>query len=190
MKTIIAFIILITLTALPATNAYSGNPGDDPAAKGSAIFRFGFGAGIPFYGSSGFGPAAIYNYDQNAWQAGPGTISLGGQIGSSFFHRDFAFEGHQYISKWSNVSVVFRSAWHYGWNVPGLDTYAGLGAGAMVTMYNNDGYDSGKKATHYVFLPVAFAGVSYFFNHVVGVNAECGYNFTYVSAGLTFRLTK
>jgi len=50
----------------------------DPAGKGSGILGFGFGPGTPFCGGSGFGPAMYVHYDHSIWQAGPGTISLGG----------------------------------------------------------------------------------------------------------------
>lgn len=130
------------------------------------------------------------NYDQNIWQAGPGTISLGGQIGVSFFSRDYTTDNHLYKNRWSNVAVIARGAYHYGWGLPGFDTYAGIGAGPLLCMFDNDGYDNGRKSSHLTILPAAFAGVTYFFNNIIGINAECGYNLAYASAGITFRITK
>lgn len=190
MKKCIKIVLILALMAGFSVTMYSGNGPDNPGSKGSGVFRFGFGPGIPYYGSNGFGPAFLANYDHNIWQAGPGTISLGGQIGTSFFWQNYTHEGNQYRYSWSHVGIVFRSAYHYGWKVPGLDTYAGFGAGTLFSMYNDDGNDSGKKPSHVEFLPTAFMGVSYFFNNLIGVNAECGYNFAYVSIGLSFRITK
>ena len=184
----ILIILFITGISIPS---FSGNGPTDPAGKGSGILGFGFGPGIPFYGGSGFGPAIYVHYDYSMWQAGPGTISLGGQIGSSFFWRDFTHENVRYKYSWTNFGFVFRGAYHYGWKVPGLDTYAGFGGGPLFSMYNDDGYEnSGRSSSNVSFLPTAFLGASYFFNDVVGLNSEVGYNFTYVSIGLNFSLTK
>ncbi|MBE0647107.1 MAG: hypothetical protein IH596_04905, partial [Bacteroidales bacterium] len=146
--------------------------------------------GIGHYGGSGFGPAILVHYDHSIWQAGPGAISLGGQIGTSFFWHKFSHKSISYNESWVNVGIVFRAAYHYGWKVPGLDTYAGFGAGTFFSMYNDDGYLSTKKSSHVGFLPTAFVGASYFFSEVVGVNAELGYNFAYATIGLNFRISR
>jgi hypothetical protein len=186
-KTVILVMVIITGFSI---QSYSGNGPVDPAGKGNGILGFGFGPGIPFYGGSGFGPAMLVHYDHSIWQAGPGTISLGGQIGTSFFWHNYSHKNVQYKYSWTNMGFVFRGAYHYGWKVPGLDTYAGFGAGTLISMYNDDGYDSGKKPTHAGFLPTCFFGGSYFFNDLVGVNAELGYNFSFASIGLNFRISK
>ena len=49
--------------------------------------------------------------------------------------------------------------------------------------------DNGNDV-HVDFLPTAFFGGSYFFNDVIGVNAEFGYKFAYASIGLNFRIVK
>jgi hypothetical protein len=115
---------------------------------------------------------------------------LGGQIGTSFFWYHLSYRDVQYRYSWTNLGFVFRGAYHYGWNVPSLDTYAGFGAGTCFSMYNNGGYDSGRKSSHVGFLPTVFFGGSYFFNNIIGVNAELGYNFAYATIGLNFRLSK
>lgn len=74
--------------------------------------------------------------------------------------------------------------------MPGLDTYAGFGAGTLFSMYNDDGYDSGRKSSNVSYLPTAFLGVSYFFSDRVGLNSEFGYNFAYITIGLNFKITK
>jgi len=190
MKNNVTIILFLVFLAGFPSPSFSGNGPLDPAGKGNGILGFGFGPGIPYYGSSGFGPAILVHYDQSIWKAGPGTISLGGQIGTSFFWYNFSHQGAKYKYSWTNLGFVFRGAYHYGWKVPGLDTYAGFGAGTWFSMYNDHGYDSGKKSSHVGFLPAAFIGGSYFFNDVIGFNVEIGYNFAYASIGLNFRLTK
>jgi hypothetical protein len=191
MKTVLKTILLFAFMAGFSGSSFSGNGPVDPAGPGNGILGFGFGPGIPLYGGSGFGPAILVHYDHNIWQAGPGTVSLGGQIGTSFFTHHYVHQEVNYKYSWTNLGIVFRAAYHYGWKVPGLDTYAGFGAGTYYSMYNDGGYsDSGKGSSQIGFLPTAFFGGSYFFNDVVGVNAELGYNFAYASIGLNFRLTK
>jgi hypothetical protein len=186
-------IVIIFFFAVMAgfpCQSFSGNGPKDPAGQGSGVFGFGFGPGIPFYGGSGFGPAIVVHYDHSIWRVGPGSISLGGQIGTSFFWNNYSHADLQYKYRWTNLGFVFRGAYHYGWKVPGLDTYAGFGTGTWFSMYNNGGYDEGKKPSQVGFLPTAFIGGSYFFNDLIGLNAEFGFNFAYATIGLNFRLAK
>jgi hypothetical protein len=186
-KTIILFIAFM---AGFSGRSFSGNGHVDPAGQGNGILGFGFGPGIPYYGGSGFGPAILVHYDYSIWKAGPGVVSLGGQIGTSFFWHNYSHEGNKYKYSWTNMGFVFRGAYHYGWKVPGLDTYAGFGAGTWFSIYNDDAHNTGKKSTHVGFLPTAFFGGSYFFNDAIGLNTEFGYNFAYASIGLSFRISK
>jgi hypothetical protein len=190
MKNKIAVILFLALMVGLSIPSFSGKGSVDPAGPGSGILGFGFGPGIPYYGGSGFGPAILVHYDHSIWKAGPGTISLGGQIGTSFFWHNYSHENAHYKYSWTNLGFVFRGAYHYGWKVPGLDTYGGFGAGTWFSMYNDDGYDSGKKHSQVGFLPTVFFGGSYFFNDAIGFNTEFGYNFAYATIGLNFRISK
>ena len=180
-----SLLILACITGL-TLSSYSEKGPVDPAGPGTGIIGFGFGPGTGFYGGGGFGPAILVHYDHSIWQAGPGVISLGGQIGTSFFRQKYT--GYNY--GWTNLGFVFRGAYHYGWKVPGLDTYAGLGAGTWVSIYDDAGYNPGKGSVGVGFLPTFFFGGSYYFNHLLGINAETGYNFAWFSVGLNFRLGK
>jgi hypothetical protein len=186
MKTFIKSIFILVISAVLSVPSFGQNKPVDPAGKGNGILGFGFGPGIGYYGGDGFGPAILFHYDHSIWEAGPGTISLGGQIGTSFFVHNYP----DYKYNWVNMGYVFRGAYHYGWKVPGLDTYAGFGVGTWISIYNDNGHNPGKESFSAGFLPTAFFGASYFFNDVVGVNAETGYNFAYISIGLNFRLVR
>jgi hypothetical protein len=190
MKTIANLTVTLIFSTVMTYTAFSATRPTDPAGAGNGILGFGFGPGIGYYGGTGFGPAVLVHYDHSIWKAGPGVISLGGQIGTSFFGEDYSHQGIDYWYSWTNMGFVFRGAYHYGWKVPGLDTYAGFGAGTWFSMYNDDGFDSGKDSFHAGFLPTAFFGGSYFFNNVIGVNTEFGYNFAFASIGLNFRIVK
>jgi len=186
MKKFVESIVILALIAGFSVPSFSAKGPVDPAGKGNGILGFGFGPGIGYYGSSGFGPAILIHYDHSIWKVGPGTISLGGQIGTSFFSHHYT--GYKY--HWTNMGFVFRGAYHYGWKIPGLDTYAGFGAGTWFSIYDDAGYNPGKNHFHVGFLPTVFFGGSYFFNNVIGVNAEMGYNFAYFSIGMNFRLVR
>ena len=186
MKKKLKITLILAVLACFIMPSFSANGPEDPAGPGNGIIGFGFGPGIGYYGGSGFGPAFLVHYDHSIWQVGPGTISLGGQIGTSFFGHDYS----GYTAHWVNMGFVCRGAYHYGWKVPGLDTYAGFGMGTWFSMYNDDDNDPGKDSFHAGFLPTAFFGGSYFFNDLLGVNAEMGYNFAYFSVGLNFRIVK
>ena len=56
----------------------------------------------------------------------PGCLTLGGDLGVSIFSNKYLSIYHEI---WHNVMFGARSAYHYGWNVPGLDTYGGLPLG-------------------------------------------------------------
>jgi hypothetical protein len=68
-------------------------------------------------------PTASAVVEAGLWQAGPGVVTLGGEIGGSFLSG-----GYQYDNNYSSRTVIVaaRAAWHYGWQVPGLDTYGGV----------------------------------------------------------------
>ena len=183
-------LFLLLLSGFISVSGYCGNGPKDPAGKGKGILGFGFGPGIEFYGGTGFGPAVLVHYDHSIWKAGPGTISLGGQIGTSWFWDNYDHKGVNYKEAWTNLGFVARGAYHYGWDVPGLDTYAGFGFGTRISLYTDDGNFTGKKASNIGFLPTAFFGGSWFFNDLLGVNAEFGYNFSFASAGLNFRIVR
>ncbi len=190
MKNLTIILTLLMITAGIAVQPVSGQGPVNPAGAGTGILGFGFGPGIPYFGGSGFGPAILVHYDQSIWQAGPGSVSLGGQMGVSFFSTDFSHKGIPYTNRWTNFGIVFRSAYHYGWKVPGLDTYAGFGAGTLVNTYRNNEFGTSINDSQVGFLPTCFIGGTYFFNKVIGMNAEFGYNFAIASIGLDFRFPR
>lgn len=186
MKKLIKMFCVLALVAGFSVPSFSANGPVDPARPGTGIIGFGFGPGVPYWGSNGVGPAFLFHYDHSIWQAGPGVISLGGQIGTSFFTDNSS----DWDRSWTHTAFVFRGAYHYGWKVPGLDTYAGFGAGPRVSFYNGNHNGDDYNDTEFGFTPTSFLGGSYFFNHTFGVNAEMGFNLAYFSVGLNFRIVK
>ncbi|MDP4212266.1 MAG: hypothetical protein Q8926_06535, partial [Bacteroidota bacterium] len=159
--------------------AQTGKP--DPEAimaRGSILFNAGGGTGIShecphqdfIYGIKGA-------LEYGIWRAGSGMITLGGEIGSS----------NDNLSH--NFFLAARSAWHYGWHVRRLDTYAGL---SLVVRYyiNLDDVYYLDGSHHDQVYPVAgaFVGASYFLNRHFGFNVEAGFDISIVQVGIIFKL--
>ena len=154
-----------------------------PFQKGSVTFNAGVGIGIEYksdYYNSAFGTKAAI--EAGLWQAGPGVISLGGEIGASF-----ANGGYYDNYKTNTIIVAARSAWHYGWKVRGLDTYAGLSAGVGFHHYE---YNRNGVINQNEVIPVfgGFIGGSYFITPTFGLNIEAGQDITQLQAGIILKL--
>lgn len=154
-----------------------------PVKKGSVTFSAGVGVGNEYnsnYYNSAIGTKAVI--EAGLWQAGLGTITLGGQLGGSF-----SSGGRLDSYKARTLIVAGRSAWHHGWNVKGLDTYAGLSAGAGFNQYS---YNDGGTIKQNEVVPVfgGFIGASYFITPSFGVNLEAGYDITQIQAGVILKI--
>jgi hypothetical protein len=173
---------LLTLT----TNVYSQKSAPlSPMDQGSWVFSGGVGAATTVFGNGyGFGPGFKFFVENGTFKLGPGVLTLGGEMGFSFFSDKFL----GFKESWYNIMFGARSAYHYGWNVPGLDTYGGipLGIGFSVYSHSSKIHYRGYHAV-YPYLGL-FLGTSYFFNNLVGINGEVGYNVTYANLGVIFRI--
>jgi len=127
-----------------------------------------YGGGLMLYGF-GFKIAA----QNGLWQAGPGVIALGGEAGMGLA----SYEGLNF----SRFNLAPRSNYHYGWNVPGLDTYGGVSIGLGFATHSNR---SGNSVFLYGDLHV---GASYFFLENFAVNTELGVGSMQFMIGIAFR---
>jgi len=139
-KRILASIVIFSLL-LPGIPSFAGGKGlMDPMTKGSWFINFGFGPGTNWQGAygGGFLPAVQAAFETGMWEVGPGVITLGGEVGGTFF--SFTGTDSRYgpatTYKYNYTELVFavRGAYHYGWNVQGLDTYGGVAAGPRFTL--------------------------------------------------------
>lgn len=177
-------ILLSLVIALPGFSFSQTATGTfNTFEKGSVTFSVGIGVGKEYnsnYYNTAFGTKAVL--EVGIWQAGVGVISLGGQLGGTF-SRGGA------LDKYKAHTLVFagRSAWHNGWNVRGLDTYAGLSAGAGFNQYS---YNKNGTIKQSEVIPVfgAFIGASYFLTPSFGINVEAGSDITQIQAGVIFKL--
>ncbi|MEO6313570.1 MAG: outer membrane beta-barrel protein [Chitinophagaceae bacterium] len=146
---------------------------------GIGLGRNPYGGGGPgFSYGTGFGVKAAI--ERGMWQIGPGVLSLGLETGGSFSNANYASDKYH-----RNILIIAaRSAYHFGWNVPKLDTYGGVSAGPG---FRSEGY-SGNKVHDVVFAPGIFVGASYYFSPNIGVNVEAGYDITQIQGGIIFKL--
>lgn len=179
-------ILGITLFSILITqNAYSQSKGSTtPMRVGSTFLNMGIGVGANYKGESygtpfGFKIAAEFGL----WQAGPGVVTLGPEIGGSFSNGSYSYYNDKYNS--NTFVIAGRGAWHYGWEVPGLDTYGGFSAGIGFHHYTYYNYDGSTQV-----IPAfgGFVGASYFIKPNFGFNAEAGFDITNFQVGVVFKL--
>ena len=155
-----------------------------PVRVGTAIVNLGIGVGAEYNGDyyrSAFGTKISAEW--GLWHAGPGVITLGPEFGGSF-----SGGGYYDNYKTSTVIAAMRSAWHYGWRVPGLDTYGGLSAGVGFNHYRYRNADVDYSKTDVFPVVGAYLGASYFVTPQFGFNAEAGYDITNFQVGFVFKL--
>ena len=197
-----ACFVLFFLSGMQVSAQKSGPR--DPMNEGSWLVNFGIGPGIHYYSgySTGFGPGFQASVERGMWQLGPGVLTLGGEIGISYFSYTYSGYNYQgnfydedaYRYQWLSFVTAARSSYHYGWKVKGLDTYGGLSTGmrflAFSTKYygNYSDLDNTYNPGSVSFFFGTFVGASYFFNDLLGINGELGYNINYAQIGLVFKL--
>jgi hypothetical protein len=189
-KVVVPFVVFISfLSSQPVFSQTSHSPGTNPVVTpmeiGSIFLNMGVGVGADYKGESygtafGFKASAEYGL----WQAGPGVITLGPEIGGSFSTNTT----NGYSSKSNTFVTAGRAAWHYGWEVPGLDTYGGFSAGLGFHRYTYN--DINNNSSDNTVIPAfgVFAGASYFITPTFGFNAEFGYDITNFQVGVVFKL--
>ena len=183
-----AILVVLVLGISGNAEAQSGKELVTPFRKGSATINLGVGFGRNYKGDfergNAFGSKAAFEY--GIWKAGPGVVSLGAEVGTSFSNHGFNDKYNDF--RGSTIIGAIRSAWHYGWNVSRLDTYAGISTG--IGFHHRD-YNYG--ASHFKTNEInpafgGFVGASYYLSPSVGFNVEAGYDITSVQAGVVFKL--
>jgi hypothetical protein len=194
MKTISYVIIFILLFGLFSSNdMVAGNGPTDPMSLHSWTINLGIGPGINYYSGypTGFGPGFQAAFETGMWKLGPGVLTLGAELGFTYFNYSYGDPHNSYKYTWFSVVTAARCAYHYGWDVPGLDTYGGLATGfrflSFTATYDNN-YVGGYAPASVYFFPGFLVGASYFFGPVFGVNGEVGYNTMYAQIGVIFKV--
>ena len=184
---VVLSVVLLTIAGYDANAQKSDN---NIMGLGTTTVNVGIGLGRSGYAYNGYNGLGLgygsafgtkVAVERGMWELGPGVLTLGAEAGGSFSKAG---------SYKSNIIIVAaRSAYHFGWDVPKLDTYAGfsLGPGFRSSDYyaGNNNYDTKHDV---IIAPGFFVGGSYFFSDNVGVNVEVGYDITVVQGGLVFKL--
>ena len=192
MKLILGIITLCAATII-SNRAHAQKGGGDGNTFEVGTMTVNIGAGL---GRSGYGTVGVYGgglyggygtgiglkaaIERGMWQLGPGVLSLGLEAGGSFSSTS----GYK-----SNIIIVSpRSAYHFGWNVDNLDTYAGVSIGPGFRSYNFSDVNNSNYTKHDVVVsPGIFVGGSYYFSPNIGVNVEAGYDITEIQGGIIFK---
>ncbi|MFT3932021.1 MAG: hypothetical protein QM726_00280 [Chitinophagaceae bacterium] len=180
---------IITLTML-GNNANAQKTNDNIMEEGTITVNIGVGVGRSGYAYAGYGGLSLgYGtgfgtkaaIERGMWQLGPGVLTLGLEVGGAFSKTG----GYK-----SNIIIAApRAAYHFGWNVPNLDTYAGVSAGPGFRSYDYYSGNGVYSTKHDVTAAIgAFVGGSYYFSPNIGVNVEAGYDITVIQGGLVFKL--
>jgi hypothetical protein len=153
---------------------------------GTWVINAGVGPGAHYFGNGvGFGPALKASFETGMWDLGPGVITLGGEATFSFFSHHY---GQSWNESWINFIFAARGAFHYGWNVEGLDTYGGIPLGIGFCAHGWDDHPGNSGYTPVYPYAGIFLGASYFFTKSFGINGEVGYNSTLANIGVVFKL--
>lgn len=156
-----------------------------PVKVGSVIVNGGIGAGSDYendYYNSRFGFKAAIEW--GILRFGPGVITLGGEVGGSFSNGGYI----NYDNYRANTILIgARAAWHYGWQVRGLDTYVGVSGDLGI--HHHQYYDAPDNISHYsaIAVPGIFVGASYFITQFFGFNAEVGHDITDFQIGIVIK---
>lgn len=153
----------------------------------------GFGLGLP--------PVSLavdYGIVDNLIMGENGSIGIGGYLGFATNGERYDYFGYSYKARYTRMAFGVRGTFHYQF-LDKLDTYAGLMLGLYTYSWKYDysgsydpyddyyyGLNNNSNSSDFAFS--AFVGARYYFNDNFGVNTEIGYGFTYLSAGLTYRI--
>ena len=139
-------------------------------------------------------PAVKIALDHGFREAGPGTITLGGSLGFfTQFYKNYIYKGQSYTQHWTCLSAIFRAGYYYNFKrlkVPELNVYAGVGTGILQRFYSYNGpstYDPLHQEGS-GFIVAIYAGANYFLTKKFAFFTEFGYDISYVTIGMTFKL--
>jgi hypothetical protein len=192
-KTII--IIALSLFILVPSIRMNAQP-VSPVSEDDWVLNFGIGIGANYWGNGmGFGPGIKVAAEKGMWKVGPGVFTLGGEFGFSYFANSwdqyYLNENVSVKETWANIFLGARSAYHLGFDVKGLDVYAGIPLGIGFCAHSQTGwdyYDIWHGSSPVVPYLGIFMGGSYFFNDNLGINGEFGFNVTSAQVGMVFKL--
>ena len=190
MKKIFTVLIVVFSTISVGLRAQEMSPGTN-------FLSLGIGPSYNYYHYdyyTGGIPAVKIALDHGFREAGPGTITLGGSLGFfTQFYKNYIYKGQSYTQHWTCLSAIFRAGYYYNFKrlkVPELNVYAGVGTGILQRFYSYNGpstYDPLHQEGS-GFIVAIYAGANYFLTKKFAFFTEFGYDISYVTIGMTFKL--
>lgn len=185
---LIAVVLLLGLTNVKAQDLFSKGAIAVNASIGLGNYS-GYNMGIPPLSLS----ADVGVIDNLIGDNG--SVGVGGYVGfatNSYTYNYYS--NYYYKATVTRMCFGVRGTFHYQLSNK-LDTYAGLMLGLYTYSYSyKDNYNDDYYKNYYSNLNhsdiafSAYVGTRYYFSRTMALNAEVGYGFTYISAGLTFKL--
>lgn len=184
MKKFYVLIVALIIGATASVSAMDFKSYPDAFKKGSLALNAGIGLGTPYaYGTGGIPPLSV-SVDY-ALPIADLPLSFGALVGfstSSFRYWDNT--GWDF----TNICIGARGAYHFDFDVKGLDTYAGIMLGYNLELVNEVGTTFLTIPSHSQFAWGGYIGARYFFIPNVGAFAELGYSFSYATLGVTLKI--
>jgi len=198
MKKAVLFIICFLVTGLLSAqdfrkdgNYVSVGYGLDP--WGPPLVTSAFGT----FNTTNIGPIMVM-YERGVTDVlGIGRIGAGGGLAQSFYTQKHTYLGIEDRYFTSRTSLIARATYHFEFDIPKLDVYAGLGGALHLYSDKDEVYNpfsSSADAEGYVVtrdtrvggVYYVFAGVKYYFTDAFGVYAEVGHGLVAFNGGLAF----
>ena len=165
---------------------YGLDPWGHPGVGGNAI--------IGSDKKSTIGPIRL-SYERGVTDIlGIGRIGAGGSIVQTFYTQKYTTGAYVSTYTRSRIGIIARAAYHFEFDIPKMDVYAGVGGGVyfysdkekVPTVVNPNEFTEKRSTSvsggHYV-----FAGIRYYFTDAFGVYAEAGHGVSAVNGGIIFK---
>ena len=126
---------------------------------------------------------------------GIGRIGVGGLITQAFYTQKYTNELEESVYNRFRLGLLVRGAYHFEFDVPQMDVYAGVATGVYLNSDKNKvpnalvpGEYTTSRTTRLSGAHSLFVGIRYYFTDALGVYAETGYGPSLFNGGLVVRL--
>ena len=208
----IAFALLISLISVPSFSQ-DFEKGGNYITAGFGLDPWGYPKGNAYgYTGNGYKRTAIgpivATYERGITDVlGIGRIGVGGGIAQSWYTQKYTYtySGGTYedVYRTSRTSILLRAAYHFEFDIPKMDFYAGVGASINIHSYTDREWyqntdpsspnfgqiyeeESKYRTVGRGYFHQVYAGIRYFFTPAFGVYAEVGHGVYVLNGGLVF----
>jgi len=198
-----ALVLLVMVCAVGSVQAQDFVKGGNYIHIGYGLDPWGHpGVGNAFgtYKKSVIGPVMV-GYEVGVTDVlGIGRIGAGGVLAQSWYTQKYSSGNTESIYRTSRFSIIPRATYHFEFDIPKMDVYAGVGAAIHIIgqkdrvynpLYGNpffpgepeyiESSSSTLRVGHYV-----FGGIRYYFTDAFAVYAEAGHGVSAINGGVVF----